>query len=71
MELDPIVVQASFSVPLALAFALYTLVRRDHTQLHRLSAGIVASLACWMFALVLHRVSDAPAISSDVQYSPT
>jgi PAS domain S-box-containing protein len=62
VELDPIVVQAAFAVPLALGFSVYTWARRDRTQLHRLAAILVASLACWMIALLLRRVSDARAV---------
>ena len=62
MELDPIVVQAAFAVPLALGFSLYTLVRRNRTSLHTLAAVMVASLGCWMISLMMRRVSDAPAV---------
>ena len=62
VELDPIVVQASFAVPLALGFSVYTLARRHRTQLHTLGAVLVASLACWMISLMMRRVSDAPAV---------
>jgi PAS domain S-box-containing protein len=62
VELDPIVVQASFAVPLALGFSVYTLARRHRTQLHTLAAVLVASLACWMISLMMRRVSDAPAV---------
>jgi PAS domain S-box-containing protein len=62
VEVDPIVVQASFAVPLALGFSVYTLARRDRTQLHTLAAVLIASLACWMISLLMRRISDAPAV---------
>jgi PAS domain S-box-containing protein len=62
VELDPIVVQASFVIPMDLAFVVYTLARRDRTQLHTLAAALVVSLACWMSALLMRRISSAPAL---------
>jgi PAS domain S-box-containing protein len=62
VELDPIVVQASFAIPLQLAFVVYTLARRDRTSLHTLAAALVVSLACWMTSLLMRRISSAPTI---------
>jgi PAS domain S-box-containing protein len=62
VEIDPIVVQASFAVPLSLGFSVYNLARRDRTSLHKLAAVLIGSLACWMVSLLLRRISDTPAV---------
>jgi signal transduction histidine kinase len=59
MHLDPVVVQASISIPLALGFSLYSVSRRDRSRLHALAAALVFFLALWITSLLLRRVSDA------------
>jgi len=63
MDLDPVVVQASISIPLALGFALYSVSRRDRSRLHALAAALVSSLALWIASLLLRRISDSSAIA--------
>jgi PAS domain S-box-containing protein len=63
MHLDPIVVQASISIPLALGFALYSVSRRDRTPLHALAAGLVFFLGLWVSSLLLRRVSASETIT--------
>ena len=62
MPLDPIVVQASITIPIALGFAVYSLTRRDRTRLHVLAAGLVGLLALWITSLALRRVAHSDAI---------
>jgi PAS domain S-box-containing protein len=64
MHLDPVVVQASISIPIALGFALYSLSRRDRSPLHALAAGMVVCLAVWIAALVLRAFSDSGALDA-------
>lgn len=52
MHLDPLVVQASISIPLALGFALYSASRRDRSPLHALAAGLVFCLVLWITTLL-------------------
>src|SRR5262245_37832128 len=59
---DPIVVQASITIPLALGFAAYSVTRRDRTRLHTLAAGLVGLLALWITSLTLRRIGDAEAV---------
>jgi PAS domain S-box-containing protein len=63
MHLDPVVVQASISIPLALCFALYSVSRRDRTPLHALAAGLVFFLGLWITSLLLRRISASEAIA--------
>jgi signal transduction histidine kinase len=60
---DPIVVQASVTIPLALGFAAYSVTRRDRTRLHVLAAGLVSLLAVWVTALTLREIGDTHAIA--------
>jgi signal transduction histidine kinase len=62
MHLDPVVVQASIAIPLALGFALYSASRRDRTPLHALAAGLVILLAVWIATLVLRRITHSDAV---------
>jgi hypothetical protein len=62
MHPDPVVVQASISIPLALCFVLYSVSRRDRTPLHSLAAGLVFFLGLWITALVLRRIDGSGAI---------
>src|SRR5512134_1229457 len=63
MHLDPVVVQASISIPLALGFALYSVSRRDRSRLHTLAAALVFFLALWIAALLLRRISDSSVVA--------
>jgi signal transduction histidine kinase len=64
MQLDPIVVQASIAIPLALGFALYSFSRRDRTLLHSLAGALVLSLAAWTISLLLRRVGVTDWVAS-------
>jgi signal transduction histidine kinase len=63
MDLGPVVVQASITIPLAFGFALYSLTRRDRTRLHALAAGLASFLALWISAVVLRRVVHSEALA--------
>jgi len=63
MPLDPIVVQAAITIPLALGFAIYSVTRRDRTRLHVLAAGLVCLLALWIMALIVRPVADSHAVA--------
>jgi signal transduction histidine kinase len=63
MHLDPVVVQASITIPLALGFTLYSISRRDRSPLHPLAAGLVFCLALWIASLLLRRISDSSAMA--------
>jgi signal transduction histidine kinase len=64
MHLDPIVVQASISIPLALGFSLYSAARRDRSPLHALAGGLVFALALWMATLLVRRISGSDGIAT-------
>ena len=61
MDFDPILIQASISLLLALGFVIYTLARRDRTQLHLLAAALVTCVCVWMTSLLMRSLTDAPA----------
>src|SRR5262245_12291862 len=63
MSLDPIVVQASITIPVALGFAVYSVTRRDRTRLHVLAAGLVCLLALWITGLTLRRIDPTGAVA--------
>ncbi len=63
MLFDPIVVQASITIPVSLGFAVYSVTRRDRTRLHVLAAGLVCLLALWITALTLRRIAHSDAIA--------
>jgi signal transduction histidine kinase len=64
MQLDPIVVQTSIAIPLAIGFALYSLARRDRSLLHSLSGALVIALVVWTMSLLLRRIGASPALAA-------
>jgi PAS domain S-box-containing protein len=64
MQVDPIAVQASIAIPLALGFALYSLSRRDRTLLHALAAALVLALALWTLCLLLRSIGASDWIAA-------
>lgn len=70
MEVDPIVAQSAFAIPVTLGLVVYTLLGRDRTRLHFLLAGLLSTVALWLAALTLGLVATDPALRSaalDVQ----
>jgi signal transduction histidine kinase len=74
MHVDPVVVQAAITIPLALAFALYSLVRRDRTTLHALAGALVVALAVWIGCLALRSLGGSEGttwLSLQLEYLST
>jgi two-component system sensor histidine kinase HupT/HoxJ len=64
MRWDPIVVQSAISLPLALAFTVYSLTRKDRSRLHVGAACLVMCAGLWILSLSLRRLSSDPIVSA-------
>jgi PAS domain S-box-containing protein len=68
VELEPVVLQAGFAVPVTAGLVLYTLLRHERSPLHLLIAATLATVVVWMSALLAGMLLPEPSFARRVAF---